>query len=317
MRFLLTGASGQIGEYLTHALLAQGYSVGVFGRTAPTRLVQKNSYTFYSTTEYVIKSFSHAVKSFRPNVVINLASMSSVWQCSANPEGSARINKDFPMEILRQLESNQLPFFRLIQASSSEMFSESRNAVIDETTDLNPGSIYGHHKAVVHQKILDMQRAKHPGIASIVLFNNESPLRSDAFVSKKIVKSLIDISFGKASSVSLGNLQAKRDWCHPSDTSVAIMKASLIKEDFNFVVGTGKLHSVSEFCEAVGELLNIKCVLNYIHIDAKLLRKSENSGLAANSSLIQSKLSWFPKYEFRDIVTEMVNFELRDVDSLK
>ena len=312
MRIMVSGASGQIGTYLISALQKSGFTLASLGRhELKTNLIEVQS-EHYSVKDYDSKFINCAISQFKPDVFVNLASISSVAFCEQNPKLSKSMNLDFPLAILDFIKSGVIGNCLFIQASSSEMYTGVSKQKISELTELNPRSVYGKHKAKVHQS-LDTYRDLYGVRASgLVLFNNESKLRDDRFASKRIVRDLVRIKKGLLSEFRMGNDYVLRDWNHPADTSRAIELIIRNGRFENFVIGSGELHSVRELIEVAANLLEIDLSALTIVKDPQLARSFENHGLSADSSKIRRELGWSPRYTFREIVEEIVLNELRE-----
>jgi GDPmannose 4,6-dehydratase len=264
----------------------------------------------YLTKDYDGKEVSQALAHFKPDVFVNLASLSSVALCEKNPELSRRINLELPSSILEMIARGQVGDCTFIQASSSEMYAGTSHQIVSELSKLNPKSIYGIHKAEVHQKLAQYRDSNVVRALGTILFNNESKLRDEKFASKRIIKDLVKIKFGLSDEFRLGSDFVLRDWNHPTDTAQAIslIITKGIVEDF--VIGSGVLHSVRDLIEEAANLLQLDWTQINLIRDPDLVRPFENHGLVADPSKIIRTLGWRAKYRFKDIVNELVQNEL-------
>ena len=312
VRVMVSGASGQIGTYLLPILQNRGFTVATLGRHEMQAQEHGFQIENYIIKDYDLKVINFALSQFMPDAFVNLASISSVASCEKNPELSKSINLDLPLAILDFIKSGVIGNCLFIQASSSEMYTGVSKQQISELTEINPRSVYGKHKAKVHQS-LDTYRDLYGVRASgLVLFNNESKLRDDRFASKRIVRDLVRIKKGLLGEFRMGNDYVLRDWNHPTDTSRAIELIIRNGRVENFVIGSGELHSVRELIEVAANLLEIDLSALTIVKDPQLARSLENHGLSADSSKIRRELGWSPRYTFREIVEEIVLNELRE-----
>jgi GDPmannose 4,6-dehydratase len=237
-----------------------------------------------------------------------LASLSSVKTCQDKISLSAHINVDFPINAFETIFNFSSGNCHFIQASSSEMYSGFSDLRINEETMLNPVSIYGTHKAQVHTFLGNVRKANAALTSSLVLFNNESSIRPETFVSKRIIKQLIELNYGTRTSLVVGNPSIRRDWNHPYDTALAIIKIIDTKSNGDFVIGSGELHSIEDFYTEAASLLGLGKF--EVVQDASLFRAQDNDGLSADASKAHEILGWEPSYNFHSIIQEMVNAEL-------
>lgn len=310
MRVMVSGASGQIGSYLIPALQNRGFTLAALGRHEINAKQFGPQIEHYLIKDYNSKVINSAIRQFKPDVFVNLASISSVAFCEQNPELSKFVNLDIPLAILEFIKNGGIGDCLFIQASSSEMYSGESNQRISESTELNPRSIYGKHKAEVHQSLAWYRDSYKVRTSGLVLFNNESKLRDERFASKRIVRDLVRIRKGLMSEFRMGNNYVLRDWNHPSDTIRAIELIVKSGRADNFVIGSGELHSIREFIEVAADLLEIDLSALTSVNDPYLARSFENHGLSANSAKIRRELGWSPRYAFKDIVQEIVFNEL-------
>lgn len=312
MRVLITGFSGQIGSFLLPTLLKSGFEIATFGRSKTDSLTRTKTSHHFQTEQYDFLDIKTAIESFRPNSIVNLASLSSVAACEKNPKLSKKINSCFPLEILDFLESMSSLDCHFIQASSSEMFAGFREIIINEETTINPVSIYGKHKSEVHLKIQSIQESRKLRASSVILFNNESFRRPDSFATKKIVKGLVAVKLKQIDELRIGNSFVSRDWNHPCDTSEALRLIIEGATSTNYVVGSGEVHSIKDFVSMSATLLGLSEDSFNLISDPAFQRQNENHGLYADSSKIRAELGWKPSLSFAEIVQEIVQSELEN-----
>ncbi len=311
---LITGITGQDGSYLTELLLEKGYTV--YG------LVQRSANYQFENIEHLLKdiriitgdladfsSLSRAVKTAAPDEVYNLAAQSFVKASWDIPEltgditgvGVTRI-----LEVVRQ----EAPQARFYQASSSEMFGKVVETPQKETTPFYPRSPYGVSKAYGHFATVNYRESFGLYACSGILFNHESPRRGREFVTRKIAISAARIKMGLEKQLQMGNIDAKRDWGFAGDYVRAMWLMLQQDEPEDFVVGTGETHSVQEFLELAFSRLDLNWK-DYVVEDEQFMRPAEVDVLLADSSKAKEKLGWTPEVSFPDLVTMMVDAEMK------
>lgn len=316
MRILITGSSGQIGSFLLPTLNGGDHEIAIFGRSDTYRTSLQNDYRHFKTNHYEMVDFLGAIENFQPDCIVNLASLSSVAACEKDIELSKRINLNFPLQILSALEKYRFLDCFFVQASSSEMFSGYSEKMISESTELFPNSTYGKHKSEVHRRIQTLQSSGEVRASSIVLFNNESSKRQEIFATKKIVRELLSIKLKRSTELRIGNDYVSRDWNHPSDTCEAIRLIVEHGASTNYVVGSGELHTVREFVNTSALLMGLKEDSFRVINDPMFVRQNENHGLYANNAKIREELGWQPRIHFKEIVRELVEYELARTSEL-
>lgn len=310
MKVLIFGASGQTGSYLSEHFIAQGASVYNASRTRG--LFTPAASKFVPFDAFDENDVLALLTRLKPDVVINLLSMSSVYECSKNPEASKHLNTNFVLNLINAISRYEqdlgLPI-KFLQASSSEMYSGyPPETLISESTSLKPLTVYGEHKSIAH--LATLERNKTTGNAqAVILFNHESPRRSQGFVSQKITNGLVDMKYKHAEKISLGNIHSRRDWGYAEDYALGILKLVQDQNLESVVLASGELHSVNEFILEGAEYLEIDDIERRIEIDPNLLRKKENDGLIGDSSRAKQYLQWTRTKTFRDLVHLMIDSE--------
>lgn len=313
---LITGISGQDGSYLSEYLLSIGYEV--FGIVRRNSVVehQRNRVSHLKDINLVYgdlndqHSLIHALKSFKPDEIYNLAAQSHVRISFEVPQFTTQVNA---LGVLNLLEAVKevTPDSKYYQASSSEMFGNSVDAdnYQRESTAMVPVSPYGIAKLFAFQTTKFYREAYGLKASNGILFNHESPRRGSNFVTNKVVKAAVRLSMGSLEKLELGNLDAKRDWGHSKDY-VRAMHAILqhsISDDW--VVSTGETKSVRDLCEYTFSKLKLD-YKNFVVQNPKFLRPNELNYLRGDSSKIRSKLNWKPEYTFETLIDEMIDFWL-------
>jgi GDPmannose 4,6-dehydratase len=261
-----------------------------------------------------IENFEDILVETKPDVVINLASLSSVSACEINPELSMRINLENVVNLVEAIikfDQYEGRAHRFIQASSSEMYaSNSVSMHISENSELAPKSIYGKHKASAHEFIQKIKQANPDSqLKCAILFNHESPRRGDGFVSRKIVKSIHQISVGKLNQLNLGNVYAERDWGYAPNFADALYLQSKETGSEDYVVSTGNTHSIKEFYERTFEAFGISNYSHLVSVDETLIRPVENTGLSGDNKKILKNLGWSPEVYFSELIDILVRAE--------
>ena len=334
---IIFGITGQDGSYLAEFLLKKNYEVhGVKRRSSSfntTRIdhfyqdpheKNKNLYLYYGD---VTDSFSVSslIKKIKPDEVYNLAAQSHVAVSFEVPEYTANADAIGALRILEAIRSNKLEKkTKFYQAGTSEMFGKVQTVPQNEKTPFYPRSPYGVAKVYAHWVTINYRESYNIFACNGILFNHESPVRGETFVTKKIVSALCKIKNGKQQKLYLGNLDAKRDWGHAKDYVQAMWKMMQKKTPRDYVIATGKQYSVKEFINLVlkelkikfkwiGKGINSKCYNDLgkciIECDKKYFRPLEVDTLLGDSSKARKELKWKPKYKINDLVKEMVYYE--------
>jgi GDPmannose 4,6-dehydratase len=318
---LITGITGQDGSYLAEYLLDLGYEVhGMVRRVAlespETRLSRiahlTGKVTLHPASLESYPSIFQLLSRQPFDEVYHLAAQSFVAESFADGFSTMSVNVNgthYVLEALRTLQPQSKFYF----AGSSEMFGKVAETPQRETTRLHPRSPYGISKVAGFHLARNYREAYGMFCACGILFNHEGPRRGHEFVTRKITSGAARIKLGLANKLALGNLDARRDWGHAGDY-VRAMHAMLqhpVADDF--VVSTGETHSVREFCElAFGELgLDYR---DFVEIDPKFQRPAEVELLLGDSAKARTELGWTPRYTFRDLVTEMVQSDLKALE---
>jgi len=317
-RALITGISGQDGSYLAEYLLQLGYEVYGLVRREPQSMrwlepIRDQIELLYGDMRDAT-SLEVAFRKAWPDEVYNLAGQVFVptsWECPAetfdiNVGGLARLLK---------IIAEQKPETRIYQASSSEMFGNA-DEVCTEHTSMNPTSPYGASKMAAH-RLLAVYRGRGLFAVGGILFNHESPRRGPEMVTRKITLAAARWMHGDRTKLKLGNLEARRDWGFAGDY-VGAMHAMLQRpEPKDYVIGTGKSHSIAEFIGQVLAELN-SCngnaesggIEDYVEVDPRLLRTGEIHDLRADASVARMELGWKPRVDFPGLVRLMVQADL-------
>jgi GDPmannose 4,6-dehydratase len=312
-RALITGITGQDGSYLAELLLERGY--GVYGLTR--RLSADNYWRIEHIRDRITLipgdlldqlSLIRVLERVKPHELYNLAAMSFVpasWDQPMltgefNSQGVTRV-----LEAVRVVDSS----IRIYQASSSEMFGKVREVPQRETTPFYPRSPYGVSKAFAHYITVNYRESYNLFAVSGILFNHESPRRGLEFVTRKVTHGVARITLGLATHLSLGNLDAHRDWGFAGDYVRAMWLMLQQSSPDDYVVATGESHSVRELVEIAFGHAGLDWE-RHVRLDPDLLRPAEVDHLVGDPSKARSTLSWTPTVDFRGLVTMMVDADL-------
>lgn len=314
-RALITGVGGQDGSYLAELLLDKGYEVfGVVG-PVPSELLNDAIEKGGSRLHLIggdlsdMDSLLEAVAVSRPDEVYNLAAMSFVGDSWEQALRTTDINA---VGVLRLLEAlrREAPHARFLQAASGEVFGRAQGVAQNEATPFHPRSPYGVSKAYAYFIGVNYRESHGMFCANAILFNHESPRRGIDFVTRKITDAAARISLGLADSLKLGNLDSRRDWGYAGDYVDAMWRILQHDVPDDFVIATGKAHSVREFCELAFTKVGLN-YLEYVTVDEQFMRPAEVDILLGDASKAQRELDWEPKVGFSQLVEMMVEADLR------
>lgn len=314
---LITGISGQDGSFLAELLLSKGYQVhGVVRRETledPNRMVnlhslQKNVQLHVGTIDNHLSIYK-IMTQIKPDECYHLASSSFV-SYNFEDESSLLSNNFTATHALLASIKEQAPRCRVYFAGSSEMFGDSRVSPQDELTPFNPRSVYGISKLAAFQLARNYREHHKLFIAAGILYNHESTRRGFQFVTRKITSTVAKIHLGLTDSIELGNVDAFRDWGYSPDYVVAmhLMLQQEIAEDF--VIATGKLHSVRDFLDIAFKVVNLN-YKKYLRINQAHYRHAESVPLCGGATKALNKLGWAPTKSFNEMVEEMVINDIR------
>jgi GDPmannose 4,6-dehydratase len=317
-RALITGVTGQDGSYLAELLLGEGYEVyGLVRRSSSARLdriahVQDRLKLVHGDL-LDQSSLMRALAEARPHEVYNLAAQSFVPRSFDEPVLTAEITG---LGVTRLLEAvrHVCPEARFYQASTSEMFGDADESPQKETTPFRPRSPYGVAKVYAHWMTVNAREAYGLHASSGILFNHESPRRGVEFVTRKITRAAARIRLGLESSLSLGNLDARRDWGFAGDYVRAMWRMLQEERADDYVIATGETHSVREVCAAAFGALGLAWE-DHLAVDEGLLRPADVQQLVGDSSKARARLDWRPKMRFEELIRTMAEADLASARS--
>ena len=323
MKALITGITGQDGSYLAELLLSKGYEVHGIKRRSSSyntgRIDHLNPHE--DEGRFVLHhgdltdstSIIRILQEVQPDEVYNLGAMSHVAVSFETPEYTAQVDA---VGVLRMLEAIRVLKLKckFYQASTSEIFGMSPPPQ-SEITPFHPRSPYGCAKLYGHWITVNYREAYGLWACNGILFNHESPVRGETFVSRKVVKGLINIKLGKQKVLYLGNIEAKRDWGHAKDFVEAMYLMLQQEKPQDFVIATGEQYSVKDLVKEVCKnlFLEPEAVLrDKIRISKRLFRPAEVDSLLGDAEKARLTLNWQPKTNFKELIKEMVEVEWRN-----
>ena len=335
---LIFGVTGQDGAYLSKFLLKKKYKVyGVKRRSSiiNTQRIDDIYRDINYKSNFVLlygdltdaSSILNLIKKVNPDEIYNLAAQSHVKVSFEVPEYSADVNALGTLRILEAIRSLNLEKkIKFYQAGTSEMFGKTKDKFQNEKTSFHPVSPYGVSKCFAHWVTKNYRDAYGIFACNGILFNHESPIRGETFVTKKIIQGLVKIKMGHQKKLFLGNLYSKRDWGHAKDYVEAMWKMLQQKRPDDYVIGTGKTFTIKDFLNRAAKRvgLNIKWVGRGIKEKAvnlenkqviiecrkRYFRPLEVDYLKGNASKAKKILKWSPKLTINDLIDEMINHEL-------
>jgi GDPmannose 4,6-dehydratase len=338
---LITGITGQDGAYLAELLLSKGYEVHGIKRRASSFNTDRIDHLYQDPHERGVRLHLHygdltdatnlirIVQQVQPDEIYNLAAQSHVAVSFETPEYTANADA---LGTLRLLEAIRILGLvqktRFYQASTSEMFGKVQETPQRETTPFYPRSPYGAAKVYGHWITVNYREAYGFYACSGILFNHESPIRGETFVTRKITRALARIHENLETCLYLGNLDSLRDWGHARDYVRAQWLMLQQSEPEDFVIATGEQHSVREFVSAAARQLSIevewrghgadeqginsKTGAVIVKVDPRYFRPAEVETLIGDASKARAKLGWTPELSFDVLVQEMVAEDLQD-----
>ena len=313
MRALVTGITGQDGSYLAELLLSKGYEVfGIVRQSSVKKLDRLQS--FVDDIEIVEgdlsdqSSLDHLIHSVKPHEVYNLAAQSFVPVSWNQPVLTGDVTG---LGVIRVLEAirKHAPQAKFLQASSSEMFGKVREKPQTERTPFYPRSLYGVAKVFGHYVTVNYRESYGLFACSTIAFNHESPRRGMEFVTRKVTHQVARIKCGLAGKLFIGNLDAQRDWGFAGDYVTAMWLMLQQPEADDYVLATGRTHSVRELVEAAFAVVGLNWE-DYVEIDPKMIRPVEVDVLCGDATKARTKLKWEPKVSFAELIAMMVKADL-------
>lgn len=317
---LITGITGQDGSYLAELLVSKGYIVhGIARYNSGTldRFYNLPSYNEIKTKVQIhyacmedMSRIESIVRSFKPDEIYHLASQSHVGHSFNIPVSTCEITALGTLKMLEIIKNLPSPKPKFLHASSSEIFGQPRTAPQNELTCHNPITPYGIAKSFATNMVKLYRDIEGLFAVNAICYNHESPRRSDEYVTRKIIKTAVQIKRREKPFLELGDIYAQRDWGYAPDYVEAMYMALQHDKPQDYIVATGKTHTVKEWLETTFKLLDLD-VDRYVKINAVLNRPNRVTGLVGDIGRITSELNWRPKHDFNSIIIEMIKAELK------
>ena len=317
-RALITGITGQDGRHLAEFLHSKGYEVfGLLkGQNNPKAESIRDEFPFVQLVPGDLADFSSLVSALEmshADEVYNLWAISFVAMSFNQAELTGNITG---LGVLRMLEAIRLVGgarknpIRFYQASSSEMFGKVRETPQTEMTPFHPRSPYGVAKVFAHDITINYRESYDMFACAGILFNHEGPRRGLEFVTRKITNSVARIKLGLQSEIVLGNLEAKRDWGYAGDYVEALWMMLQQPKPDDFVVATGKSHSIEQLLEVAFAAAGLKDWRSHVRQDKRFFRPAEVDLLIGDATKAKTKLGWQPKVGFNELIEMMVRHDI-------
>ncbi len=319
-RALVTGITGQDGRHMSQFLAAKGYQVfGLVHGQSPTQLQlvlsENPALEIVEGDLRDLSSLIAAVDQVQPDEVYNLGAMSFVQLSFTQPELTSEITG---LGVLRMLEAirivggTQANPIRFYQASSSEMFGKVRETPQNELTPFHPRSPYGVAKVFGHSMTVNYRESYGMHASSGICFNHEGPRRGLEFVTRKVTNSFARIKLGLQDSVTLGNLDAARDWGYAGDFVEAMWLMLQQAEPDDYVIATGETHTIRELLDSAARCVGFDDWAPYVRQDPRFQRPAEVDVLTGDARKAREKLGWKPAVSFPELVSMMVEADLAE-----
>ena len=332
---LIFGVTGQDGSYLAEFLLKKKYKVHAVKRRSSSYNTSRIDHIIETDKNFLLHYgdvtdstlIINLINRIKPDEIYNLSAQSHVAVSFQIPEYTANVDALGSLRILEAIKSaNLIKKTKFYQAGTSEMFGKVKTNPQNENTEFYPRSPYGVAKLYAHWITVNYREAYKIFACNGILFNHESPVRGETFVTKKIVNGLCKIKLGLQDKLYLGNINAKRDWGHAKDYVEAMWKMLQKKTPSDYVIATGVQYSVKQFINMVlnelkinflwkGKNIYSKCFDDFgnciIECDKKYFRPLEVDTLLGDAKKARKELNWRPKINIKNLVKEMVNAELK------
>ncbi|TDF96210.1 GDP-mannose 4,6-dehydratase [Paenibacillus piri] len=337
---IITGVTGQDGAYLAELLLNKGYIVhGIKRRTSLINTARidhlcrkegEKDFFLHNGDLTDSTNLIRLVQETQPDEIYNLAAQSHVQVSFETPEYTANSDALGPLRILEAIRILQLTEkTKFYQASTSELYGLVQEVPQTERTPFYPRSPYAAAKLYAYWITVNYREAYNIYACNGILFNHESPLRGETFVTRKITRGVARIKFGLQKKILLGNLDAKRDWGHAKDYVEAMWKMMQLDKAEDFVIATNKTHSVRSFVELAFKEIGIEIIWEgkginekginsntgevLVEVDSKFFRPTEVDLLIGDATKAQHKLDWFPRVSLSELVQDMVASDILSV----
>jgi len=315
-RALITGINGMDGSHLADFLLEKDYEVFGMERRSSVKNRENTEHlegkiTFLTGDLTDQNSLTRVLKESSPHEVYNLASQSFVGESWNTPEQTSNVTGLGVLRVLEAIRENGDMDVKFYQASSSEMFGRMVENPAGENTPFYPRSPYGVSKLYGHWITTNYRESYDMFACSGILFNHESERRGIEFVTRKISDGVARIHLGLAKDITLGNLDAERDWGYAPDYVEAMWLMLQQEQPNDYVIATGKKHSIRDFLDEAFNYVRISDWSSYIKQDSRFMRPAEVDVLRGNADKARKELGWKSKTTFKELVQIMVNADLK------
>jgi GDPmannose 4,6-dehydratase len=319
----ITGMTGQDGPYLAKLLLEKDYHVyGLCKRYSNPNLDNLKFLGIQNDVELVTGDITddgcinQLVRSLRPNEFYNLAAQSFVGASWDLNKVTTEVNCLGTLNILNSIK-NHSSDTKFYQASTSEMYGNSNGGQQNETTPFHPRSPYGVSKLYAHWMTINFRESYGLHASTGILFNHESPIRGIEFVTRKITDGVARIRLGLKNDITLGNLDAKRDWGFAGDYVEAMWMMTQQPEGGDYVIGTGEQHTIREVLDIAFARVGIKDWYHFVNTDPRFKRPAELHSLCGDSTKAKQILKWEPKTSFKQLIEMMVEADFERLKNEK
>ncbi len=311
----ITGITGQDSSHLAELLLQKDYKVFGLIRRSSTN----NTWRLHNVIDKIElvqgdltdqSSLDKAIALIKPDEVYNMGAMSMVRTSWEIPETTFNVNANGTIRLLEAIRSFGNKETKMYQASTSEMFGKVQETPQKETTPFYPRSIYGVSKLAAHWACINYRESYNMFVACGIAFNHESYRRSTEFLTRKVSLGVAKIHLKMQDSISLGNLDSKRDWGYAPDFCEAFWKILQLDKPEDIVLATGETHTIKEFIQLAFEEVGITNWQDYIKQDPKFIRPAEVDLLLGNTTKAKRLINWQPKTTFKELVSIMVSSDL-------
>ncbi len=340
---MISGITGQDGAYLAEFLLGKGYEVHGIKRRASLFNTDRVDHLYQDLHEEDVRFRLHygdmtdstnlirIIQEVQPDEIYNLAAQSHVKVSFETPEYTANADALGTLRILEAIRIlNLVEKVKFYQASTSELYGEVQETPQRETTPFHPRSPYAVAKLYAYWITVNYRESYNIFACNGILFNHESPLRGETFVTRKITRAVARIKLGLQDRLYLGNLNAKRDWGHARDYVEAQWLILQQDEPDDYVIATGEQYSVREFVDAAFQEVGIRIGWEgegiqekgyddssgkvLIEVDRRYFRPTEVADLLGDAAKAKEKLGWQPRVSFKELVAEMVREDLKEAE---
>ena len=311
-RAFITGIGGQDGTYLAERLVGEGVEVHALAHEQEP-LPELPGVALHAGELTRVDEVRALLLDLAPDEVYNLAALSSVARSWEEPDRTAQVNGMAAVALMEsawQVQESSGRAVRFVQASSAEIFGEPVTSPQDESTPIRPINPYGAAKAYAHLAA-EVYRRRGLHAVSTILYNHESPRRPPHFVTRKITSAVAAIAQGRADTLTLGNLDARRDWGWAPDYVDAMIRAARHDRADDYVVATGVSHSVRDFVAAAFLRVQITDWTPLVTTDPALVRPADATEFTGDARRARENLGWDTSVDFEELVGQMVDFDVR------